>query len=100
MKAMLDALRLILTLRCEGASLLSSRELDERLTPTERLALRGHLLACRSCRAFRRQLALIHAQARRLSPLPGDDADALGPEARARIAAALRDEVAGPRADD
>lgn len=87
---------LILTLRCEAASALASQELDEPLTAAERLALRGHLLACRSCRAFRRQLRLIREAARRAGPaLDPDAVGGLSPEGRARIARALRDAGAG-----
>jgi hypothetical protein len=91
-------LRWVLTLRCADASELASHELDEPLSPLEALALRGHLLACGSCRRFRRQLRWIRAAARlrdrspAAGPRPGDDA--LSPEARARILRAL-DEAGG-----
>ena len=49
----------ILTLKCEGASSLTSRELDEPLGLPELIAVRGHLLVCRSCRRFRRQLLFL-----------------------------------------
>ena len=56
------------------------------------LALRGHLLACASCRHFRRQIGLIRTAGRLrdrspAGPLPDDDA--LSDEARRRIARAI-----------
>ena len=97
----------ILTLRCQGASALASRALDERLRPDERLAMWGHLLACKSCRRFRRQLGFMRRALRESdggTERGTDVRDALPPEARARIeqavAAALRarDERDGPMA--
>jgi hypothetical protein len=97
----------ILTLRCQGASTLASRALDERLRPDERLAMWGHLLACKSCRRFRRQLRFLRQALKERdggTKQGGDVRDALSPEARARIeqavAAALRagDEGDGPMA--
>ena len=78
----------ILTLRCEEASLLASRELDQPLGLAERVALRGHSLVCRSCRRLRRQLFFLHVALQRqdVTLLEKDDEDAsLSPEARARI---------------
>lgn len=93
-------LRAILTLKCASASELVSRQLDEPLSRVERLALWGHLLACNSCRRFRRQIGWIRSASRRLdngSPdladhdqdRERDPDDALSPEARVRIARAI-----------
>jgi hypothetical protein len=91
-------LRWILGLRCEEASELASRELDEPLSGLERLALRGHLLACASCRRFRRQIGMIRtaARLRDRSPAGPHPDDALSNEARRRIARAI-DEAGGDR---
>jgi predicted anti-sigma-YlaC factor YlaD len=89
-----NGVRQVLTLRCEAASELASREMDEPLTRLERLALWGHLLACASCRNFRRQIRLIRKVSglRDRSPAgPGPDDDALSHEARVRIARAIDD---------
>ena len=78
----------ILTLRCEGASVLASRELDEPLHPGERLAMWGHLLACKSCRRFRRQLRFLRRAVHDRHGEPGEarnGREALSPEAKARI---------------
>jgi hypothetical protein len=86
----------ILTIRCEEASALTSRELDEHLALADRLALRGHTLVCRSCRRLRRQLVFLRAALnRRAAALQDSDTgqgqgqNTLSPEARARIEWAL-----------
>jgi predicted anti-sigma-YlaC factor YlaD len=89
----LNGLLQILTLRCEAASALSSRELDESLPRLDRAALRCHLLACNSCRRFRRQIRVIREAVRRRGQvLVEADADQglLSSEARNRIALAIR----------
>ncbi len=76
----------ILTLRCEEASMLASRELDEPLGPAERLALRGHALVCGSCRAPCRQLQFLHGalqQRGSTHEADGDNGETLSDEARA-----------------
>lgn len=50
---------MLLTLSCRRASQLLSKAQDTPLTRTERAALRLHLLICRSCRRFNRQLILL-----------------------------------------
>jgi hypothetical protein len=92
----------VLTLRCEDASVLASRELDESLGGLERVALWGHLLVCRSCGRFRGQIRLIRAAIRlreRRHPDPPPDDDALSPEARRRIARAIAEATAGDARD-
>ena len=61
----LNSLLRVLTLRCEAASELSSRELDDSLPRLDRAALLCHVLACRSCRRFRAQVRLIRKAVRR-----------------------------------
>ena len=53
----LNSLLRVLTLHCEAASELSSRELDESLPRLDRAALLCHVLACRSCLRFRARSA-------------------------------------------
>jgi predicted anti-sigma-YlaC factor YlaD len=96
----------ILTLRCESASELTSRELDEPLGGLERAALWGHLLVCRSCRRFRGQMRVIRTALRLRDRRPRAAAaedEALSQEARHRIARALAeaplDETADPGGD-
>ena len=61
----LNSLLRVLTLRCEAASELSSRELDDSLPRLDRAALLCHVLACRSCLRFRAQVRLIRKAVRR-----------------------------------
>jgi hypothetical protein len=88
----------ILTLKCEAASSLTSQEIDEPLGLPELLAVRGHLLVCRSCRRFRRQLQFLrlalHRQNARLEQDEFEQ-DILSPEARARIERALMEADGG-----
>jgi hypothetical protein len=90
----------VLTLRCEAASALSSQELDEPLSRLDRTALWCHLLACRSCRRFRKQLRLIRTAVRRNRRLAAGDGgnEGLSRAARDRIARAIR-EASGEQAD-
>jgi hypothetical protein len=96
----------ILTLRCESASELASRELDEPLRALERAALWGHLLVCRSCRRFRGQIRLIRTALRLRERLPSGaqpEVAGLSAEARHRIARAIAaaplDETGDPERD-
>lgn len=89
----LNRLLQILTLHCDAASALASRELDESLPRLERVALWCHLLVCRSCRRFRRQIGLIRQIVRRHDQLLADsdlERNILSTEARNRIARAIR----------
>ncbi len=90
-------LKHILACSCHSAAELSSRRQEERLSWSDTLALAGHLLVCKSCRHFHRQLAqmraLLRAVAARVEEAAGGE-HALSDEARARIAHALRDATA------
>lgn len=89
----LKTLRKILTLQCVEASELSSQEVDQPLRVADRLALRCHLLICRSCKIFRQQVQVIHA----CMALPEDQVDRkLSESARERIAERLRQESQPP----
>ena len=87
----------ILTLHCETASELASQEMDEPLGFPDRMALRAHVLICRSCRRFKRQLSWIRVAARALDRDRADSAEqaTLSAEARRRITQALREEKKG-----
>jgi hypothetical protein len=81
---------------CRRVTFLISASFDRELSRRERLALRMHLLICRPCRLFQRQLRLLRAFLRENPPraLPVSYLKArLGPEARDRMIKALR--VAG-----
>lgn len=93
----------LLTLRCRGASELTSQAMDEPLPIWERLALGGHLLACARCRRFRRQLAVVRAACRGGPTLAcGDDSSGgeyLSREGKARITAAIHEAASGGNTD-
>jgi len=50
---------LILTMRCDQASRLISNSQERQLNKAERCALSFHLLICRVCRKYKRQLAFM-----------------------------------------
>lgn len=56
---MVNAIKRILTLRCDESARLVSQSLDRNLSPSERWAVRLHAMICRSCRRYKKQLALI-----------------------------------------
>ena len=79
-------------LSCKQTSELVSKGLDKHLTITERIGVRIHLLMCRACTQYEKQLRFIRQAARRLSQgkESGDHAvTPLSPEARGRIQNAL-----------
>lgn len=45
---------------CKKMTVLISQQLDRRLTLSERCALRLHLMMCRGCRNFERNMAFMH----------------------------------------
>ncbi len=55
-----SAIKLILTLKCEQSNRLISQSFDADLSRCERLAVRLHVLMCRSCRKFKKKLRLLH----------------------------------------
>ena len=74
----------IVSMRCEEADRMMSESLDRRLGWSERAALRGHLLVCRSCRRVRHQLQTLQQTMRQ------SVSETLSPEARDRIRAAMK----------
>lgn len=80
-------------LTCQQTAEMISRSLDERLSPSARVAVRVHLLYCRTCKAFRRQqLKIRRALATVLeAPPPGTVAPNLSRTAVERIKAAIRE---------
>jgi hypothetical protein len=81
----------VLTLRCEAASELASRELDEALPLVDSVALRCHVAVCKSCHRFRAQVRLIRQAMRHREALLSETRLAegrLSPDARRRIALA------------
>ncbi|MFK7734786.1 MAG: hypothetical protein AB8B50_02090 [Pirellulaceae bacterium] len=65
MRNLAAKLKLILTIRCEQASQLTSESLDRELDSHERIAVRFHQAVCWSCRKFEEQLHLLRAVMRK-----------------------------------
>ena len=60
---------------CEEASRLSSRAMEEPLTPTERVLLRMHLLMCNRCSNFSRQIEFLRRVSGKLPEMLENDKD-------------------------
>ena len=60
---------------CERASELSSRAMEEPLRPLQRLQLRFHLMMCRHCTRFSRQIAFLHRASRKVPEALERDVD-------------------------
>jgi len=83
----------VLMLSCKDVTKLVSESMDRSLPLGKRIGVRLHLLICRFCERYRRQLLLLREAARHLAlagetpgePLP----ESLSPEARDRIRRAL-----------
>lgn len=87
------AIKLIFTLDCRHATPLVSREMDGPLPRSHRVAIRLHLLICKSCRRARRQFRFMRNQLHELfrTTTPGRyESVALSDQARRKIAEALQ----------
>jgi len=79
---------------CREASRLQSEALDHELTPLRRFGLRMHLILCKWCRRYGKQIRFLrHAAHKHPEQLSGATPHTLSPEARERIKRSLRDEV-------
>jgi hypothetical protein len=58
---------------CEEAARLSSRAMEEPLSPTERVLLRLHLAMCERCTNFTRQMDFLRQAARKLPEILEED---------------------------
>ncbi|HAF01156.1 MAG TPA: hypothetical protein DCO68_06650 [Methylophilaceae bacterium] len=77
-------------LNCKQTSQLVSQSLDRNLTLRERLAVRLHLLICKYCRRFQRQLHAMRKAFKRMSEaIENDPSIQLPPETKARISATI-----------
>jgi hypothetical protein len=84
----------LLNLPCEQMTRLASESLDRELGTLERVALRSHVLYCKACRRFLRQIMFLRRTLRQLAAsletedlLPGPE---LPLELRERFKRALR----------
>ena len=51
---------------CEQASKLSSQAMEQPLTPSERMLLRLHLMMCKRCSNFSRQIEFLRRASRKV----------------------------------
>jgi hypothetical protein len=77
---------------CKEAVRLQSIALDRALTPVERFGLRFHLLFCKWCRAYGKQIRFLHSAAKKhaLDDNQSSPQPVLSSEARERIKRSLR----------
>ena len=60
---------------CEQASKLSSRAMEQPLTPSERMLLRLHLMMCGRCSNFLRQIEFLRRASRKVPEVLEKDED-------------------------
>lgn len=89
MKKLLHIWRL-LNLPCRDMTALLSRAEDGQLSRAERFAARLHLLYCKACRRFLRQVRQLGEAARTAARRVSEGADAAGP----RLSPAARERIA------
>lgn len=78
-------------LSCKDVTRLISESMDRSLPAGKRFGVRMHLLICRFCARYRRQLLLIRDAARRIASAEGAFPEgALSAEARERIRRSLQ----------
>lgn len=58
---------------CEEAARLSSRAMEEPLSPAERVLLRLHLAMCERCTNFTRQMAFLRQASRKFPEILEED---------------------------
>jgi len=51
---------------CEQAAMLSSRAMEQPLTPSERILLGMHLMMCKRCSNFSRQIEFLRRASRKI----------------------------------
>jgi len=84
---------LILSMDCRQAARVQSKQLDRPLPRTERLGLDLHLLCCKWCRRYGKQVHFLHKATHELQEkLAETSSDGLSDEARERIKHRLQSE--------
>ena len=79
---------------CREASRLQSEALDHALSPMQQLGLRLHLVLCKWCRRYGKQLRFLRGAAHEHQDQVADAApQTLSPTARERLKRALRDQA-------
>ena len=79
---------------CREASRLQSEALDHALSPLQRLGLRLHLVLCKWCRRYGRQLRFLRGAAHEQQDKVAEaESQTLSPDARERLKQSLRDQA-------
>ena len=79
---------------CREASRLQSDALNHPLTPLQRFGLRMHLMLCKWCRRYGKQIRFLrHATHEHPEQMTEASPSTLSPETRQRLKRALRDEA-------
>ncbi len=60
---------------CEQAARLSSRAMEQPLTPSERILLGMHLMMCKRCSNFSRQIEFLRRASRKIPEVLEKDGD-------------------------
>jgi predicted anti-sigma-YlaC factor YlaD len=81
----------VLRMPCREYAALVSRELDGPLPLLSLAALRTHLLVCRSCRNFARQIRFLHTAVRRLPERGPASDEGMPEEVRGRLRARMNE---------
>ena len=76
-------------LSCKDVTQLLSESMDASLPVGKRVGVRLHLLICKFCLRYKRQLLLIRETARRLAAIDDIPGETLSAEARERIRKSL-----------
>ena len=92
---MFDRLWYIVSMRCDEADRLRSRQALEPLNRSERLAMRLHQVMCKSCRAADRQLQILDDAIANLKNAESDPV----PDAPGRLSKAARNRIASTLGD-
>ena len=79
---------------CKAATRLQSEALDHPLTPVQRFGLRMHLILCKWCRRYGKQIRFLRRAAHEHPERVAEASpSSLSPEAHQRLKRALRDEA-------
>lgn len=93
MKALVDMMKRSMA-TCEEVSRLTSESMDRRLTLRERVRRQLHLMFCKWCRRYSRQLGIIRKLTRRFAAAtdspPAQPPTHLSPEAKDRLRESLK----------
>jgi predicted anti-sigma-YlaC factor YlaD len=80
-------------INCKQATAMASQQLDRELSLRQRLSLKLHLLICRYCRNYRRQLRFLHRIAPRLQTFIEEHSDIhLPPQRKESIRKSLKEQ--------